>query len=155
MEQDIRYNRMSLAFQHRQLGMQGYAKTDKFFYERWLHDFHPAEQAQVPLFQRVQMANRINVSIMMQPMPDEEWTTPIDARPCITEVTQKNIRDVFPFKRLKRDPQGVLLTEASMEDVLEYALAKQEPNQQRIRTRMINEKYKQATNVAAELRVAV
>lgn len=81
---------------------------------------------------------------------------PVDATPRIVEMDFQDvsIRDFKIFHEVNIDAKEVYLRHASLEEVLELALQKQAPMQDRIRRKMLeDERLKRASSCRAELRL--
>lgn len=82
----------------------------------------------------------------------------VDARPMYTD-NKLTLDDFAYFKKVNHNVQDIFLKEASMQDILQLALERQEPKQTEIRDKLLKEKeykdFRRDSNVKAELRLVI
>ncbi len=81
----------------------------------------------------------------------------IDATPMFTDIERKSIDDYRIFREAPQEaPQEIYLEKASLAEVLDIALSKQESNQAEIRERMLREQQaKQMSDIHTNLRLVI
>ena len=99
--------------------------------DRWLREMMLSVQY---------LVSDMRVDIQINP----SYFSPIDATPRVIE-SPRSIEDFGLFKTVARDAPEIYLAEASLEEVLEYALKKQEPKQAEIREQILRERDRQTT----------
>lgn len=103
--------------------------------ERWLKEMMLSVQY---------LVNDMKVNVQLNPSLNPSYFEPIDATPRMIE-SPRSIEDFGLFKTVARDAPEIYLAEASLEEVLEYALKKQEPKQAEIREQILRERDRQPT----------
>lgn len=146
VHQDPHRGIMTFAIRHKDMDVRGMSHRLSFEYQRYRYsgfDLPPVE---------VQLANRFNIShVHTGDMFDFE---PVDTVPRyeIAEIT--SIDDFKIFKPLPEQiEKEVYLKPASMKEILDLALAHQEPEQEQIRQQLLNEQYRLASDPVAQLRL--
>jgi len=156
VDQDIRHQRMALAMQleiDKRTFVRGIALSQPFSYYhmRSEHDSFNAPLVDVKLDF---LGNYIQVHTT-EPVK----LLPADPLPSISYGAIHSLEDLAHFKTVNPDTNQILLEQASLDDVLSYALQRQAPNQERIRKELVKrkemEEYRRASDLRAELRLVV
>ncbi|MCP3924888.1 MAG: hypothetical protein GY714_20100 [Desulfobacterales bacterium] len=148
-QQNIKTSSMRLALRYKKASIQGLTSHIDFDYFR-----HNPEELRRICF-TCQLAS--NFIIQEQPERAAYDFQPIDARPVYTTYNMKNLEDFAHFKTVDYNTKEVFLKQANMSEILEMALQKQEPNQEKIRQQLIHrekmESIKRDSQLKAELRL--
>jgi hypothetical protein len=134
---------------------QAISLMERFDYRQYM-DEGRAINPQIPVF-RMAMAHNLMIH-QTNPLNPEDWWA-VDATPSLARVDAKTFRleDLVHFRKIPRNTHDVLLKQASLEEVLEYALKKQEPQQERIRKEMLHREelrdYRRDSEIKAQLRL--
>ena len=158
VEQNVYRDKMCIAARLQYGGSRLYclSEMERFEYRRYLDraKMGQAFNMDIPVFQ-VQMAENIRV----HSIGESRDFSPIDAKPRVQEMQIRNIEDFVHFKKVHYDTKEIILQKASLDEVLRFALSKQEPRQEVIRQEMYNREkiaeYKRNSNLEAELRLAL
>lgn len=127
-------------------------QTQKFPYRRMLHNSMHLRGLQLDC----NLSHRLIVQQMEMPQLEFEA---VDTEPMWTDRRsyQHEVHMATYFRPVPEAPQEIFLKQASMDQILEFALEKQEPEQARIRQEMLKrkqlEEYNQANRVEAQLRL--
>jgi hypothetical protein len=101
---------------------------------------------------RVELTRDFTVQNMI-PRTGFEGFVPVDCEPRYEQFNyrEQSVADLFLFQRIEESKE-IYLRDATIDEVLEFALNKQEPTQEEIRQRMLKES-KFASRQVAQLRV--
>lgn len=136
--QDVHYNKMQLAMKHPKLNVQGISMLADFDYEALLngHTFT------VPFFLKFKsFAEQVHVHTAGNISVNE--FRPIDARPTYeAKHSISRLEDLANFPEIVPEvPENAIhLKEANMAQILEMALQRQEPEQERIREELLQQR---------------
>jgi hypothetical protein len=114
----------------------GITHLEAHTYRRFMLDHHPHPFRVDTQLEVAQMAPEIRVHSASLGMPE---MYPINAEPRIASMSEVSLRDIAHFQKVQTAKNEVFLKEASMEQILEMALKKQEPTQKEIRQRILKE----------------
>lgn len=133
--QDVAYRQMGLAIKHRELPIEGMAGVDAWEYQ-YLHQHPHAHQREIhaQVF-KMNLAHHLTIRHVGE-LPLHH---PVDAELSYTSERITSLQEMAHFKTIG-GAQDIYLKEASMDEILEFALKKQEPRQAEIRKRMMREK---------------
>lgn len=132
--QDVMMRQMRIALKHPVMEMQGITTMGEFDYHSLMYENH---YRPIDIGMSIgHMGRTIMISEMN--MPNVRFN-PIDAEPRIVEQTIRTLDDIAHFQTIQRPEHEVFLKEASMAEILDMALQKQEPKQAEIRARMRKE----------------
>ncbi len=112
------------------------------------------------IVQDLQMQVQLAQNIYLQYMngPPNEWSA-IDGRRSIQTMQSGLMDDVLHFAKINQDTPEIILQRASLEEVLQFALNKQEPRQAEIRQEMMHRRevaeYQQTSELQAKLSLAL
>lgn len=154
-EQFIDRRSMRLALRHREIGFRGMTNELNFDYFMMAdhRNYDPSYLNSVRF--NCRLASDYRIQDMS--MGNEFCFQPIDARPAYINYETKSIDDFAHFRPINLNAKEIFLKEASMGEILEIALQKQEPNQEEIRKKLIHrekmEAIKKESRVQAELRL--
>jgi len=136
--EDIERMRMGIAFRHKEMNIRGMSEmTDFDFFESRHRDMYQSTDTN-------QHAPKFNCKIAMDLIIQIHDASvgvhpfnPVDARPtyAMQNIKATHLDDLAHFKRI--DGNDIFLKKASMQDILNMALEKQEPRQEQIRKQMI------------------
>lgn len=134
--QNLEYQKMQLAFRHKEMQMHGLSDYLDFDYFQKRNILYPVSDInQMPTF-GCNIANNIVIQIQSTP-PMSESFNPIDARPIYSEFESCNLDTIAHFRKIETGENEIFLKRASMDDILNMALSKQEPRQEQIRKEMV------------------
>lgn len=159
VDQNLQHRSMEIAIRknsERGQSIYGMTEMKEFEYHRYLHNYHPHEYV-YPLFK---MLLAYEIIINERYVRAKEFSA-VNAHPSYMEVNNSmdRIENLIHFQKIKQDTKQIILQRASMQEVLEFALSKQAPEQERIRKEMLKrqemERFKQASEVKAELLMAI
>jgi len=134
-EQDVMRRRMRIALRHSRCGVQGVTSVQDWVYQYPGQSPHEYERGM-----RHPMSIDIARNIVIQGSEESSFM-PIDGYMSYSTVKQmRDLNDMAHFRTIGGPAvKDILLKEASMDEILEFALKKQEPNQEQIRKRMMHE----------------
>jgi len=148
VEENHMERRYGLYIKHREAGVVGYGEFTDDLRRFFRHDGGMMYRGP-HLFVRMKVANNIHLPSSM--MPSIEYGHAIDARPSFVEEPIESLRHAKVFRSVDPKPeQEILLKEPTLMEILELALEKQEPEQQRIRNNIVRE-----SELKANLRLVV
>jgi len=133
--QDIQNNKMTIAIRHKELkvrGLSDYIDFD-FFRQNSYYDTSTTDQ-RYPIF-----GCRLASDLIIQ-IHDNTHAydfNPIDARPMYQKIESKSLDNIAHFRTLEKTDNEIYLEPASMNDILNMALARQAPRQEQIRKQMV------------------
>jgi len=137
--EDYERQMMGIAFRHKEGGMRGisdYIDYD-FFHSRQRSRYDSVDtDEQTPMF-GCNMASDLIIHIRHINMAKQNFN-PIDARPAYS--SDMHLDDFAHFQKIDVNTKEIFLKQASMKDILNMALQKQEPRQEQIRKEMIHRK---------------
>ncbi len=144
---------LTLAIHHKNTKQIGISENLHFNYNdyNYNYDLPPNIRVEMHFNQRNMMESYYHQRIT----PDVLFH-PIDVNPEIREIKTYTFNEMvaeIPFKNVDMKPKEIYLHQASMNEILDIALSKQEPKQKEIRNRMLNEKYTIHSKLEAELRL--
>ncbi len=152
-QQDVATNRMQISFKHKDVGMYGLTDVDEF-------DFMNARRNPEMLRHlnyACKMGANLRISQRLHMNMANECMIPIDANPQYTTIEERSLEDFAHFQKVNTDAKAIFLQEASMDDILQLALEKQAPNQEKIRKQLVRRKemesIKQKSQLHTELRL--
>lgn len=133
-EQDIQYNQIRLAINHPKMEVQGLTMVDTFYFR----DISEGRvNSSLPVMLQFEIMGK---QIYLKNMQDANVAMhPVDWRPQITEMNIQSLSDFANFSTagIEMPKHEVYLHEANIDQILEMALVKQEPDQERIRQEML------------------
>lgn len=131
--QDLYRDRIAIAIKHRNSGLTGVTYFEEFLFDRGFGTSGRRNPRSLPI---ALLAKDIAV---YHAQYSTESFRPVDATPRVAEVNPNNKGDYFHFATIEPPKHEVFLKEASIDQILQMALEKQEPEQQKIRERMIKD----------------
>ena len=135
-EQDIYRRKMRIAINHPKLQVQSITEMEDFMYEQFLHN-DMYRGITLPVMLRFKtMASEIYVDTI------ETGTSmsAVDFRPQMIENKVRSLGDIANFQTIVEVPKNeIYLKEANINQILEMALQKQEPEQERIRQQILRD----------------
>lgn len=136
--EDIQNMRMSIALRHNNSGMRGLTEFLPFdyFQKRGSIDVYDSNPNNYPTF-GCQLANDITIQTV-ETMGTTVEFNPIDARPM--HYNRVHLDEIAHFRKLEKSDNEIFLKPASMDDILNMALERQEPRQDQIRKEMVRRK---------------
>lgn len=152
-DQDVYNNMITIALRYRHngnYGVRGISRAERFHYNT------PPVRGMRQQMQSVNL--ELAHEIHMQGFNSPEFSA-IDASPSYATMGRiQSIDDFAHFKKIHNDTPEIILQRASMDEVLQFALQKQETRQVEIREEMMRrrdmEQYKQHSELKAQLRLA-
>jgi hypothetical protein len=132
--QDMHRGQMALAIRHSEMQVRGMSE----FMQDW--DFRRSmniydDPRSWPVL-GCKLANDLRITTH-QAGTSEYAFHPIDARPMYSESRIQSLDDLAHFRKLEKPGNEIFLKKASMADILEMALSRQEPKQEQIRKEMV------------------
>lgn len=154
---DENYNRNTMMIAARRViegrTVQLITELERYHYDRMLRERRPVT---LPVFS-VQMAEGLCVrsNIRMEAVDFHS----VDPRPVYHNQEIKRVEDLAHFKRISNPSKEIILQQASLDEVLNFALKKQSPRQDEIREEMMRRReidnYRMNSDPHTELRLAV
>lgn len=141
-QEDISRQRMNILMRHKEANIRGMCEAmdwDYFRNERSGYDNNPHSMRNTSTF-GARLAMDFIVNHHQAGMSFDNFN-PIDARPMYQEITmeRRSLDDLAHFRKLEKPSDEIYLRKASMAEIMEMALEKQEPNQDRIRKKMVRD----------------
>lgn len=139
-EQDFHYNGIRIAINHPKADVQGITLIENFDY-REVIDGNNLRHAILPVMLRFEIMGK-TIHIKQMNSPDVRFG-PIDATPhLMTDYKIHSLEDLAHFQSVgyEKARHEVFLHEANINQILEMALQRQEPEQDRIRKEMLQRK---------------
>lgn len=137
VKEDLQYNRMCIAIRHKQNGIRGISDSMDWDYWRQMKQQFQDPRS-LPMF-GCRLASDIIVTHHGAGGGREVDFNPIDARPMYATTQSMSIDDLAHFRKLEKPGDEIYLRKASMAEIMEMALSKQEPDQDRIRKQMVRD----------------
>jgi len=152
--ESVEYRKMAISFRHKESNMRGISDyVDWDYYQNVVSQNYPVHMPTL----RCQLAN--NITLQIQSPVDYDLFNPIDARPINKRIYQNiSLDDLAHFRKIEKPSNEIFLKQASMEDILNMALSKQEPKQKQIRKDLIKRQeieVMQNSQLKANLRLVV
>jgi len=137
-DQNVMNNTMRIAIHHPEGNIVGMTEVSEFDYQRYVCDelHHKPFPIDVGMRIRHSICEKVHVQGMNGGFPH---FNPIDATPRMMDMEVRELKDLAHFQEVQVAKNEVFLKEASMDQILEMALNKQEPSQAEIRKRIIKE----------------
>ena len=134
-EQDVARRKIRIAINHPEACVQGITEMEDFAYEQLMRN-DMFSGITIPVMLRFQTMSR---EIYVNTMGSSEFSmSPVDFRPQIIENRICSLQDYANFQTIVEVPKTeVYLSEANLNQILEMALQKQEPEQERIRQEIL------------------
>lgn len=140
--EDMQYRRMAIAIRHQQAnirGMSDYLDWDFFQHMDAQQRRGFQDPRSLPMF-GCQLASEFRIEHRNMGTDENLYDfNPIDARPMMIDSNISSLDDLAHFRKIEKPGDEIFLRKASMAEILEMALSKQEPDQQRIRKQMIRD----------------
>lgn len=135
-EQDPMNRRIRVAINHPHFKMQGISNVEHFdfaksYMDHYCNDWYTDAQLSLYAMSR-EIYIREHSSV-------EHSFCAIDAIPTVQQTTIRSLSDFAYFQTVQKPQHEIFLKEASLEEILEMALNKQEPAQEQIRKRIMHE----------------
>ncbi len=139
VSEDIARRRMALVMRHNEAQVRGMSESINWDYIKYSRKEPTMDPNAYPSL-NCRIASDFVVRSTL-PLPTEEFI-PIDARPMVMERTyESGSLDSFAhFRKLEKPGNEIFLKEASMAQIMEMALSRQEPKQEQIRKQMVRDK---------------
>lgn len=152
-QQDYAMDMLRIAMRHKHLNVVG--MSNGIDYRQVVH----APLNTAPFYDAVNLGISYRIEQQCLNFSPEAFN-PIDATPRMTDRTIHHLEELQIFKTVNQDAKEIYLSEASMSDILNVALSKQDDRQAEIRQRMIKDQEisdmtKRDSNVQAELRLVI
>jgi len=154
--QDVMDRSMQIAIRNNKYGDPIRGLSQMMDWDYYRHMMEGNFGGRVALGQ-ISMAHQI--SLNCNNFAVDDWSA-IDARPSYMEMNQdhRSFDKMMHFQKVHQDTKEIILQRATMDEVLQFALDKQQPRQEEIRKEMIKrkelEQYRQNSQPVAELRLA-
>lgn len=134
--EDVRFRKMQIAIRHPEYELRGLSEFGTHEYFEILHSQYGMRRRPQARMNMTHLGHNIVIRTMY---PGEIVFNPIDAEPRVMEERVESIDDLAHFAKIHKPKNEVYLKEASMAEILEMALQKQEPEQEKIRKRIMQE----------------
>lgn len=139
-EEDLQRREMRIAVHHPDGGLCGVSTIVDFDYWKYSMNNH---HVPMPIDVGMQVKGMTKQILLDRMSGSVSNFFPIDAKPRFTDVSMQrelmDLRKIAHFQPAPIAKHEVFLKEASIEEILEMALNKQEPTQEQIRKRIIKE----------------
>lgn len=131
-EQDVILNRIRIAINHPEAQIQGITEMEQFLFRDIM------EGRLSPALPTMLNFKTLSHQIYVNTMGHDVDFSAVDFRPQIAEQEVKSLQDFAHFSTIAEVPKNeVYLHEANINQILEMALKRQEPEQEQIRQEMI------------------
>ncbi len=135
VEQDVLSNTMRIAINHPKAQIQGITQIEDFLFREMMDGFaNPI----IPTLLRFEVMGR-QIYVNQMRSPDVSFA-PVDFRPTMVENVIHSLDDFCNFAKLEIPKHEIFLHEANINQILEMALVRQEPDQERIRQEVMRTK---------------
>ena len=159
-QEDIQRRKMNIALRHADSGMRGFCEGMDWDYFRNMErqqQMGMMDSRNLPTF-HAQLASDIIVNHPGAMMSEDIPYHAIDARPMMQNLNMegKSVDSFAHFRRIEKPSDEIYLRKASMAEILEMALQKQEPKQEEIRQQMVRDnelKVMRTSQLRANLRL--
>lgn len=142
VKEDFQCRRMALALRHKASGLRGLSDTLDWDFYRFRMSRDP-RYSKNGVRERYPIFNcRLASDIIIQHKdigPDIVEFNPIDARPMFASSVINSLDDLSHFRKIEVPGNEIFLKNASMQEIMEMALSRQEPAQERIRKQMVRD----------------
>lgn len=128
--QENMHNRsMSIALKHSKCKVKGITSESNFDYFNF--DSH--------YLRNIVLKARLASDFMgvIRNIDQKTAFNPIDAYPSFVETKRNYLEDFAHFRKINTNAEEIFLKKASMSEILQMALEKQEPNQEKIRKQLL------------------
>lgn len=134
-EQDVQYNRMRIAINHPEAKVQGISTVEEFLFRDMMEG---RCRPMLPVQLRFEIMSH---QIYVNSMRDREVSfQAVDFRPQMMEQEIKSLSDFAHFSTIAEEAKHeIYLHEANIDQILEMALQRQAPEQERIRQEMLRQ----------------
>jgi len=154
-DQNVMNQTIRFAIRHLKYNIRGFSEMDRLCYQelRYNRTFSDSGGYGIPELP-IQLASDYRI---IQHAPTTDFH-PVETIPMYNVNPEvRELDDLALFKRLPQKTNQVYLREASLSEVLDFALSKQEPRQKEIRERLMHERrlaeVRQESEVRAQLRL--